>query len=130
MEDEEQDDEDDLVEELTPTLHQESARNLAPTVESIVLGGDLAGAYSILHTRSRGHGVLSTDADAVEEEGPSVADDPTFQADTPRCSQHEQADEHDGSILDKTPSTTEVVTKITNEDLTFGCVSLMICIFA
>ena len=37
VEDEQQDDQDDLVEELTPALHQESAGDLAATVETILL---------------------------------------------------------------------------------------------
>ena len=67
MEDEEQDDQDDLVEELSPTLHQESTGNFPATVKTIVLGRDFSGADSVLHTSSRSHGVLASNTDTVEE---------------------------------------------------------------
>jgi hypothetical protein len=60
VEAEQQDDEQDLVEELTPTLHQESAGNLAATVKTVLLGRDLAGANGVLHTGGGSHGVFTT----------------------------------------------------------------------
>lgn len=118
VEDEEQDDEDDLVEELAPTLHQESAGDLATTMKTIVLGGNLSGTDGVLHTSSSSHGVFTTDTNAVEEERPDVADNPTVLSDTPSGCEHQQTDKHDDGILDETVSATEPVTKNTNENLT------------
>lgn len=42
VEDEQQKNEEGLVEELAPSLHQEGRRNLATTVETIFLGRDFA----------------------------------------------------------------------------------------
>jgi hypothetical protein len=60
MEAEQQDNEDDLVEELTPTLHQESASDLATTVQTILLGGNFPRANGIFHTAGGSHWVLTT----------------------------------------------------------------------
>ena len=49
MEDEEQDHEEALVDELTPTLHEESHGDLSATVKSVLAGRKLASADSILH---------------------------------------------------------------------------------
>jgi hypothetical protein len=68
VEDQEQEDEQDLVQELTPTLHQESRCDLATTVETIIAGGNLAGADSVFHTGGGSHGILATDTDTVEEQ--------------------------------------------------------------
>ena len=118
MEAQEQDDEDDLIEELTPTLHQESADNFATTVKTIFSSRNLAGTNSILHTRSRGHGIFSTNTNAVEEERPGVADDPAVLSDTPSTHQHDQTSEHDRGVLNQTPATTNPVTNEADEDLT------------
>jgi hypothetical protein len=67
VEDQKQKDEEDLVEELAPTLHQESRGDLAATVKTIVAGRDLARTNGIFHTGSGSHGVLATNTDAVEE---------------------------------------------------------------
>jgi hypothetical protein len=76
VEDEEKKDEDDLVEPLTPTLHQEGRRDLATSVKTIITGRDLARANSIFHSGGGGHRVFSSDSDAVEEQRPNVADNP------------------------------------------------------
>jgi hypothetical protein len=57
-----------MVQELTPSLHQESRSDLATTVETIVAGGDLARADSVFHTGGGSHGILATDTDTVEEQ--------------------------------------------------------------
>jgi len=67
VEDQEQEDKKDLVEELTPTLHQESRSNLAATVKTVVASRDFARANGVLHTRGGSHGVLATNPDAVEK---------------------------------------------------------------
>ena len=67
VKDEKQNDEDRLVEELSPTLHKEGGRDLSATVKTIVLGRNFAGADGVLHSRSRSHGVFSTHSDAVEK---------------------------------------------------------------
>ena len=107
VEDDEQEDEDDLVEELSPTLHQEGGGDLAATVQTILTGGHLAGAHGVLHGGGGGHGVLPTNTDTVEEEGPGVADHPAIQVGAPGSHKHEQTEEHDGGVLDQTPAATD-----------------------
>ena len=99
--------EDGLIEELTPPLHQESAGDFAASVKTIFLGGDFARANGVLHAGCCCHGVFTTDTNAVKEKGPCVADDPTVQGGTPSTDQHDETEKHDGCILDQTPSTTE-----------------------
>lgn len=118
VEDEQQENQDGLVEELTPTLHQEGRGDLAATVQAVVTGRDLAGTNRVFHTRSGSHGVFTTDTDTVEEERPDVADHPAVLRDTPGGGQHNQTQEHDQGVLDETPATAEPVTKDTDEDLT------------
>lgn len=98
-------DEYDLVEELTPALHQESTSDLAATVEAIFLGRDLSGAGSILHTTGGGHGVFTSNTDTVEEQRPSVANNPAVLGDTPGGGKHDQTDKHNCGILNQTPAT-------------------------
>lgn len=107
VENEKQENEIDLIEELTPTLHQEGACDFSTTVKTIFLGGDFARTDGILHTRGRRHGILAADANAIEKKGPYITDDPSVLRNTPGSREHEEADEHNGSILNKTPSTTE-----------------------
>src|SRR5436190_1485139 len=104
VEDEQEEDQQALVEELTPTLHEEGAGDLSATMKPVLLGRDLARADSVLHTGCCSHGVLSADADAVEEERPDVADDPAVSRHTPRGCEHDKTNGHDGSILDQTPA--------------------------
>ena len=111
VEDQEQQNEDQLVSHLTPTLHGESTDDGTTTVETIVGGGDLAGSVSILHTDGGSHGVFTTDTNGVEEQRPGVTDDPTVLGETPSGSQHEQTDKHNSSILNETPATTDTVIK-------------------
>ncbi len=49
MEDEEKQDKDDLVEELTPALHKESHRDFAATVKAIFSSRDFSCASSVFH---------------------------------------------------------------------------------
>jgi hypothetical protein len=120
VEDKEKDDKDDLVEELSPALHQESTGDFPASVKSVILGRDFSGTNGILHTSCCRHGILAANTNAVEEEGPDVADDPTVLGDTPGSSKHEKTDEHDDGILDETEATTEPVTKDTDKYLTLA----------
>jgi hypothetical protein len=117
VEDKEKDDKDDLVKELSPTLHQESTGDFPASVKSVILSRNLSGTNGVLHTSCCCHGVLAANTDAVEEESPDVADDPTVLGDTPGSSKHEKTDKHDGSILDKTETTAEPVTNDTDKYL-------------
>ena len=83
MEDEERKNEDDLVEELTPPLHQESHCDVSSTVETVGLGRDATRSSSILHGCSSSHGIFSTDTDTVHEERPSVANNPSIETRSP-----------------------------------------------
>jgi len=76
MEYKEEEDQQTLIEELAPTLHQEGAGDLSPTMKTIFLTRDLSRSNSILHARRCGHGVLAADTYAVDEERPDVTDDP------------------------------------------------------
>lgn len=118
VEDQEQQDQDYLVEELTPTLHQESGCDLAATVKTVVPGRNLAGADSVLHTRGGSHWVLASNTDTVEEQRPDVANDPAVLSNTPGGGKHDETEEHDHGILNKTPAASEPVTDDTDEDLT------------
>jgi hypothetical protein len=112
-----QDNEQDLVEELTPTLHQESAGNLAATVQAVLFRRDLAGTNSVLHTTGRSHGIFTTcrrlarrtmdtrrslaltNTNAIEEQRPGVADNPAILSDSPGRGKHQKTDKHDCGIL-------------------------------
>ena len=118
VENQEQKNENDLVDDLTPTLHQEGGDDLATTVKAVVAGRHLTGANSVLHSRSSSHGVFTSDTDRVEPKGPSVANDPAVLCDTPGSSKHEKTDEHDDRVLNETPATTDGVTNETDHDLT------------
>ena len=77
VEDEEKDDQDGLVEELTPTLHQEGHGHFTSTVETVLPRRDFARSGGVLHGGGSSHGVFSTNTDAVEHQGEGVADDPS-----------------------------------------------------
>lgn len=68
VEDQEENDQYDLIEELTPTLHKESTSDLSATVQSVFFSRDLARSYSIFHSGCSSHGVFSPHANTVEEE--------------------------------------------------------------
>jgi hypothetical protein len=112
-----QDNEQDLVEELTPTLHQESAGNLAATVQTVLFRRDLAGSNSVLHTAGRSHWIFTTDTNAIEEQGPGVANDPAILSNSPGRGKHQKTDKHDCGILNQTPSSTEPVPDNSNQNL-------------
>jgi hypothetical protein len=120
VENEQQDDENDLVEELSPTLHKKRTGDLSATVKAIVLGGDFSRSDSVLHTRGCGHGILTSNTDSIEEESPDVTDNPSVLGHTPCSGQHEQTHEHDYGILNETIATTQPVTENTNKDLTLN----------
>lgn len=110
VEDGEQDNQDNLVEELTPTLHQESHGDTTTTVQTILLGRDSASADGVLKGGSGSDGIFTTNTNRVEEERPGIADDPTLQRKTPRSSKHDQTNKHDDGVLNETPATTDPVT--------------------
>jgi hypothetical protein len=118
VENEKQENEDDLVEELAPALHQKRTGDFPSTVKTVVPGRNLSRADSIFHTSCCSHGVLASDTDAIEEESPYVADDPAVLSDAPGSSEHEKTDKHDGGILDETEPATKPVTNNTNKNLT------------
>ena len=99
VEDEKTDDQNDLVGELTPALHQERGGDLATTVQTIFLGGDFAGTHGVFHPRRCCHGVFTANTNAVEEQRPDVANDPAVERSSPRADQHDQTDKHDDGIL-------------------------------
>lgn len=107
MEAEQQDDEQGLVKELTPSLHQEGASHLAAAVQPIFLGGDLARAHGVFHAGGGGHGIFAADADAVNKERPGIADDPAVLRDAPGGGDHDQTQQHDGGVLNQAPSSTK-----------------------
>lgn len=110
VEDEQQQDEEDLVEELSPALHEEGGGDLAATVQTILARGDLAGADGVLHGGRGGHGVLTTNADTVEEQRDGVAGDPAVEVGAPGGREHDETDEHDDGVLDETPATADAGT--------------------
>lgn len=118
VEDEEQQNKEPLVEELTPTLHQEGAGDLPATVQTVILRRDFTRANGVLHARRCSHRVLAADTDTVDEQRQDVADDPAVPGNTPGAGEHNQTDSHDGGILDKTPATANPVTEESDEDLT------------
>lgn len=118
MEDEEQDNENDLVEELTPTLHQKGTGDFSSAVKTVVFCRNLSRADGILHTGCCSHGIFTSNTDAIEEESPYVADNPAVLSNTPGSSKHQKTNEHDGGILNETKSTAKPVTNDTNENLT------------
>jgi hypothetical protein len=120
MEDEQEQNQDDLVDELAPTLHQEGAGYLAATVKAILPRRDLSSADGILHARGGSHGILAADSYAVEEESPDVADDPAILRHSPCGSQHEQTNKHDDGILNKAKTAAYPVTKDADQDLTYA----------
>lgn len=120
MEDQEEDDEDDLVEHLTPALHQEGKNDVSTTVQLVVplVDGRAAALCLVLHSGRRRHRVLSTDTESVDEKTPSVANDPTVQACAPHGGQHDQPEEHDQRILNETGFSADPVAFETDTDLT------------
>ena len=90
---------DGLVEELTPTLHQEGHGHFTSTVETVLPRRDFARSGGVLHGGGSSHGVFSTNTDAVEHQGEGVADDPSVQGDTPRSSEHEKTTKHNQGVL-------------------------------
>lgn len=74
---------EELVEELTPALHQEGACHFAASMETVLFRRDFPGSDGVFHPACRRHWVFAPDADSVEEEGPDVADDPSVLGQTP-----------------------------------------------
>jgi hypothetical protein len=72
MEDEEEDDEDNLVEHLSPSLHEECKDDIAAAVETVVRHGLRRHVGLGLEGGGRRHRVLSSDTNSVNEEAPGV----------------------------------------------------------
>ena len=87
-------------------------------METIFASRDPSSAHGVLHGGSGSHGVFTTNTNRVEPERPSVADNPAVLGSTPGGSKHEKTDEHDNSVLNETPATTDGVTDETDHDLT------------
>lgn len=100
VEAEQENDEQGLVEKLTPTLHQKGAGDLSATMQTVFLCGYFSRSNGIFHTAGGSHWVFTADTNAVEKERPDVADNPAVLSNTPRGGQHDQSEKHDNSILD------------------------------
>lgn len=109
VENKQQENQNDLVQELTPSLHKEGTNHRAATVQAVLAGDDLAGRVTLLHTNGGGHRVLTTNTEAVDKEGNGVADDPAVEGQTPRGSEHDKTEGHDDSILNETKTTANPV---------------------
>ena len=48
-----------------------------------------------------------TNADAIEEQRPSIANYPSVESEAPGGREHQQTDKHDGRILNETPATAQ-----------------------
>src|SRR5436853_120499 len=86
-------------------------------MQTVLFGRDLAGTHSVLHAGGSGHWVFASNADAVEEQRPDVANNPTILSDTPRTHQHDETEEHDGGILNQAPPSTQPIPENTDQDL-------------
>lgn len=90
VENEEKDDQDSLIEELTPTLHEESQDDIPASVKFVILLA--ASDRFALHGGGRSHGIFTTNTDTVEELRETVANDPAFKIGTPSGGQHDKTD--------------------------------------
>jgi hypothetical protein len=134
VEDQEEDNENDLIEELAPTLHQKRGGNLTSTMETIFPRRNLSGSGRVLHRGCSCHGIFSSHTNAVNEETPGITDYPPVQVQTPGSRKHDKTKQHDNGILNQTPATSDTgrslalharndemtipVTDDTNENLT------------
>jgi len=118
MEDQEEENQQNLVDKLSPALHQECAGDFASTVEAVLFCGNLSGPDSVLHPRSRRHRVLPADTNSVEEERPHIADNPAVLGDAPCSRQHDQTEEHDHGVLNEAEPPAHPITDNTNKNLT------------
>jgi hypothetical protein len=107
VEDDEQKDQENLVEKLSPTLHQEGTGDLSTTVETIFASADSTRPDSILHARGCRHRIFASYADAIDEQAPGVKNDPAFLSYTPCSGEHDKTEQHDNGVLDQAPSSTE-----------------------
>jgi hypothetical protein len=114
MKNEKEQDQDYLVEELSPTLHQEGTGDFATPMKTVLLRGHLARTYGVFHAGCGSHWILATDANTVEEERPDIANDPTVLRYSPCCCKHDEAEEHNSRILDQAPSATNPITNDAN----------------
>ncbi|KAI3477577.1 hypothetical protein L1887_60617 [Cichorium endivia] len=116
VEDEQADDQDSLVGQLAPTLHEERERHLASSVHAVAGGGSTTCARS-LHRSRRGHGVLSAYADSIYEDGPCVADDPAVEGGAPHGGEHDGSERHDECILHHSEASSDPVALDADKDL-------------
>ena len=99
------------------TLHQEGQDDVSASVQPVIRLGEGTDSPG-LQSGSRGHGVLSTDTDTVDELGPGVTDDPSVKGGTPRSGEHEKTERHDEGVLDETELSADPVAFDTDHDLT------------
>ena len=142
VEAQQEDDQDGLVEELTPSLHEEGQDDVSTSVELVITAVDrFAASLGLVFERSgRSHGVsidsnsesvaffglkaraqvnsLSTNTNTVDEQTPSIHDRPTAQRGSPHGRQHDQSDKHDQGVLNETEFPADPITLETDGDLT------------
>ena len=97
MEDEEGEDENCLIEELSPTLHGESENDIATAVHSIFdccLMTDVS-----FHGAGAGHGIFAADTDRIEHQRKGIHDNPTLQRFSPHGCKQNGTDKHNDNIL-------------------------------
>src|SRR5947207_15324553 len=86
-------------------------------MQTVLFGRDLAGTHSVLHAGGSRHWVFASNANAVEEQSPDVANNPAILSDTPRTHQHDETEEHDGGILNEAPPSTHPIAENADQDL-------------
>lgn len=120
VEDQEQDNQDDLVEHLSPTLHQERENDVSTSMKLVVSLVDSCASTLglVFHRGGRRHRVFSTDTESIDEQTPTVADDPAVQTCSPHGGQHDQTEEHDEGVLYESGFSADPVAFETDTDLT------------
>lgn len=120
VEDQEQDNQDDLVEHLSPTLHQECENDVSASMKLVVslVDGRASSLGLVFHRGRRRHWVFPTDTESIDEQTPTVANDPAVQTCAPHGRQHDQAEEHDERVLYESGFPTDPVAFETDADLT------------
>ena len=116
MKDEQKEDENELVRQLTPSLHQESESHASTSVQLVVSG--VVDAMHTFHGRDTGHGVLSSNTNGEDQKRDSVHNGPTRKSRSPHGGQEQSADEHDQCVLDESPAASNPVADNTDDTLT------------
>lgn len=83
VEDGEQNNENDLVHELAPALHEESRGDTATTMQTIFTSRDPSTRRNTFKRRSCCNGVLATNTETVKEERPGITDNPALKGKAP-----------------------------------------------